>query len=106
MTLTCPLCSLCFVYIYIYIILLTCTEPFCGQKAEQEQQAKEEIERQMEEERLEAVKLDREREESRLREEFELKDHLRQQMMELKNREAEVRLTTNNLYSVTLFGAL
>lgn len=69
------------------------TGSFCGQRAEQERQAKEEIERQMEEDRLRAMELEREKEEERLREEFELKEHLRQQMVELKNREAEVRLT-------------
>ena len=47
----------------------------------------------MEEERLQALEMEREKEEERLREEYELKEHLRQQMMELKNREAEVRYT-------------
>ena len=47
----------------------------------------------MEEERLQALEMERQKEEEKLREEYELKEHLRQQMMELKNREAEVRYT-------------
>ncbi|KAL8604635.1 hypothetical protein ACOMHN_013415 [Nucella lapillus] len=58
-------------------------------RAEDERRAKEEIEQQMEEERLAALESERQREEEKLREEFELRDHLKRQMTELRDREAE-----------------
>ena len=45
----------------------------------------------MEEERLAALQVERRREEEKLREEKSLKEVLREQMMEFKTREAEVR---------------
>nr|KAG5713133.1 hypothetical protein BaRGS_007660 [Batillaria attramentaria] len=58
-------------------------------KAEEERKRKEEVERQMEEERLAALELERQKEEKKLREEKELRDHLKKQMLELKQREEE-----------------
>ncbi|XP_076473107.1 trichoplein keratin filament-binding protein-like [Babylonia areolata] len=60
-------------------------------RAEEECRAREELERQMEEERLAALESDRQKEEEKLREEFELRDHLKRQMMELKARETEAQ---------------
>ena len=51
---------------------------------------KEEMERQMEEERLLAVELEKEKEAERQREEKALKSVLKNQMSELKHREREV----------------
>jgi hypothetical protein len=49
----------------------------------------------MEEERIAALELERQKEEERLEEEKKWKDVLREQMFELRDREAEVR---NSMY--------
>ena len=46
----------------------------------------------MEEERLQAIEMERQKEEEKLREERRVKDILHEQMMELKEREYEVYL--------------
>ncbi|KAK7087908.1 trichoplein keratin filament-binding protein-like [Littorina saxatilis] len=60
-------------------------------RAEQERREKEKIESQMERERRSALELDRQKEEERLRKEYQLKEHLRQQILELKHRETEAQ---------------
>ncbi|XP_048753198.1 trichoplein keratin filament-binding protein-like isoform X2 [Ostrea edulis] len=59
------------------------------EKEEQERIEKEKFEREMEEERVAALELERQKEEDRLEEEKKWKDVLREQMFELRDREAE-----------------
>ena len=59
----------------------------------------------MEEERLQAIELERQKEEEKLREEKQIKNILHQQMMELKEREHEVTTGIICIYvkQVTVF---
>ena len=60
------------------------------QRIESARKEKEEYERQLEEERLEAMARDRQKMEEKVAEEKKFKDMLKEQMVELKAREIEV----------------
>lgn len=64
---------------------------FFFKKEEQERQEKERFEREMEEERIAALEEERQKEEEKLEDEKRWKDTLKEQMLELRDREAEVR---------------
>jgi hypothetical protein len=63
---------------------------FCLQRLESARKEKEEFEKEMEEERLAAIARDREKMEEKIEEEKKLKDMLKQQMLEIRARDAEV----------------